>query len=298
MSKIDLHMHSENSDDGDFSASVLADMAMDAGLLTFSIADHNNVNSIAAADDYCRDKDIEFIPAVELDCMFRGRVYHLLGYGIHYADKVYRDIWDDILGQEQHASRERVRLAREIGLEFLDEDIEALSKWGVIGGEMIGEAAMKYDADKKNPLLQPYYEGGARSDNPYVNFWWDFCSQGKPVYSEVEFMPFEQAVATIDSTGGVTVLAHPGNNVKEDMALLDAVMACGVKGVEAFSSYHNPEQNNIYKNYALEHGYLLTCGSDFHGKNKPAISMGSVDSQGMDDAMLDALHNAIKQMNP
>jgi len=289
-------MHSGFSDDGELSARELTDRAVAAGLAAFAIADHNNVNAIGEAVDYCRGKDIELIPAVELDCMFLGRVYHLLGYGIDHRAKAFKDIWDDVIGQEQEASRKRVRLARELGIEFLDEDIEALSKWGMVGGEMIAEAAMKYDTQHKNPLLQPYYEGGGRSDNPYVNFWWDFCSQGKPIYSAVEFISMEEAVETIDSAGGVTILAHPGNNVKEDMELLDKVMALSIKGLEAFSSYHSAAQNCLYRDYAVKNGLLMTCGSDFHGKTKPAIAMGSVDSQGMDDEMLFALRTAMENM--
>jgi hypothetical protein len=40
----------------------------------------------------------------------------------------------------------------------------------------------------------------------------------------------------------------------------------------------------------------MTCGSDFHGKTKPAIAMAAVDSQGMDDEMLFALRTAMENM--
>lgn len=43
---------------------------------------------------------------------------------------------------------------------------------------MIAEAAMKFDKNHVNSLLMLYYENASRSDNPYVNFYWDFCAQG------------------------------------------------------------------------------------------------------------------------
>jgi DNA polymerase III alpha subunit len=179
MSKIDLHMHSGFSDDGELSARELTDRAVAAGLAAFAIADHNNVNAIGDAVDYCRGKDIELIPAVELDCMFLGRVYHLLGYGIDHRAKAFKDIWDDVIGQEQEASRKRVRLARELGIEFLDEDIEALSKWGMVGGEMIAEAAMKYDTQHKKPAATALLRGRRAQRQPLRELLVGFLQPGQ-----------------------------------------------------------------------------------------------------------------------
>ena len=111
--------------------------------------------------------------------------------------------------QEQDASKKRMKLVRELGIEFSDEVIESLSRNGVVNGEMIAEAAMLYDKERKNPLLQPYYENGYRSDNPYVNFYWDYCSKGKPAYAEVKYITLKEAIEVIEKSGGVPVLAHP-----------------------------------------------------------------------------------------
>lgn len=32
--------------------------------------------------------------------------------------------------------------------------------------------------------------------------------------------------------------------------------------------------NRYYAEFAADHGLLITCGSDFHGKHKPSIRMG------------------------
>lgn len=269
-----MHIHSFYSDDGEYTPEELVELCVEKGLRYFSIADHNCTDGIEEAVLYCRGKDIRIIPAVELDCTFNGTGLHLLGYGIDYRNPVFSVLHGDIVSQEREASKKRMKLVRQLGIDFSDEVIASLSRNGVITGEMLAEAAMRFDRNHENPLLKPYYDNGSRSDNPYVNFYWDFCAQGKPAYAEVKFISLHEAARIIEETGGVPVLAHPGNNIKEDAEKLQAVVSCGVRGIEAYSSYHDEKQTALYKKFAEKRGLLVTCGSDFHGKTKPSVAIG------------------------
>ena len=280
MVDIDLHIHSYYSDDGEFSPEKLADFCILSNVKTFSVTDHNNTKAIPFLLDYCKDKDINFVPGIEIDCIHEGRQLHLLGYGIDHTDPAYEQLWADCLYKQIEASEKRAELVRRLGIEFLDSSAESLSVTGIITGEIIAEAAFEYDEEKTKPLLQPYYEGGARSDNPFVNFYWDFCSQGKPAYVPVEFISLDEAISIISRSGGRSVLAHPGNNVGEDGRFLDSIISCGVDGIEAFSTYHTQAQSDYYCNYAQRNDLLITCGSDFHGKTKPKIKIGNIDCRG------------------
>ncbi|WP_326513534.1 PHP domain-containing protein [Clostridium intestinale] len=293
MRYIDLHMHSFYSDDGEFSPKELVDLCVGKGIKYFSIADHNSVKGIKEAKEYCKDKEINIIPAVELDCTIDGVNLHVLGYGIDYNNDVFDRIEEDIIKQEQGASKKRMKLIRELGIDFSDEVIKKLSKNGVVNGEMIAEAAMEFDKHKKNLLLQPYYENGNRSDNPYVNFYWDYCAQGKPAYAEVKYISLEKAIEVIKTSGGIPVLAHPGNNVKEKHSLLESIRVCGIEGIEVYSSYHSKEQVEYYKEYAMKNKLILTCGSDFHGKTKPSIAIGSTDCENKEN---DIISEIIKEV--
>lgn len=286
MSYIDLHMHSIYSNDGEFEPKELVDQCLERKVKYFSIADHNCVRGIHEAKLYCRDKDIEIIPAVELDCVYDGINLHVLGYGIDYESPVFNKIEENIILQEQTASQKRIKLIRDLGIDFSDETIADLSKNGIVTGEMIAEAAMQFDKEHTNPLLKPYYEHGYRSDNPYVNFYWDYCAQGKPAYAEVKFISLQEAIKVIEENGGVPVLAHPGNNIKENSALLEDIIGCSVKGIEVYSSYHSERQMLFYKEFALKHKLLLTCGSDFHGKTKPSISIGGSNCENNEEGIM------------
>lgn len=293
MSSIDLHMHSNCSDDGEFKPQELVDLCLKNEIKYFSIADHNSINGIKEAKEYCIGKDIEIIPAIELDCTIDKVNLHVLGYGINYEKQIFHEIEENIIEQEQSASKKRMKLIRELGIDFSDEVIASLSRNGVVNGEMIAEAAMEFDKEHKNSLLRPYYENGARSDNPYVNFYWDYCAQGRQAYAEVKFISLKEAIKIIQESGGIPVLAHPGNNVKEDIKLLNDIISCGIKGIEIYSSYHSKEQVEFYKEFALKHKLLLTCGSDFHGKTKPSISIGGTDCENNEELIISELKEII-----
>lgn len=289
MSYIDLHMHSYYSDDGEFEPKQLIDLCLEKNIKYFSIADHNSVRGIKEAKEYCVGKNINIIPAIELDCTFNEINLHVLGHGIDCDKTVFYDIEDNIIKQEQFASKKRMKLVKELGIDFSDEVINSLSRNGVVNGEMIAEAAMKFDKNHENPLLMPYYENGSRSDNPYVNFYWDYCAQGKAAYAEVSFISLQEAINIIEESGGIPILAHPGNNIKENINLLKQIISCGIKGIEVYSSYHSKEQVEFYKKFSLKHKLLLTCGSDFHGKTKPSIVIGGTDCEGIEDKIISQL---------
>jgi hypothetical protein len=57
-------------------------------------------------------------------------------------------------------------------------------------------------------------------------------------------------------------------------AMLPSICARGIKGLEAYSSYHSPEENAYYAGEAKKLKCFVTGGSDFHGKAKPQVKMG------------------------
>jgi hypothetical protein len=117
--------------------------------------------------------------------------------------------------------------------------------------------------------------GGFRSDMPYINFVRDYFIQGRPAYVKIEFIPFRDAVNLIRKHGGIPVIAHPGANLRNQEEVILDLLDEGAGGLEAFSNYHDPGQIVYFAEIAIKKRVLLTCGSDFHGKNKPLIKPGS-----------------------
>lgn len=273
-SYVDLHMHTMYSDDGQFSPADLVDMCKEAGVKVMAIADHNSVKAIEEAKEYAESLGMTYIPGIEIDCTYKGINLHVVGYGIDYTNPIFNQLGENIETQELACSAKKIELTNTLGFEVTKEQLDQLSSNGVYTGEMFGEVLLNDSRYTEHELLKPYREGGTRSDNPYVNFYWDFYSQGHPCYTEVKFPSLEETVKIINDNGGVAVLAHPGNNLKGNFEIFDEMVKVGIQGVECFSNYHSKETNEYFYNKAKELDILFTCGSDFHGKTKPSIFLG------------------------
>lgn len=272
-SYIDLHMHSMYSDDGEYTPTQLVDMCHETGVKIMAIADHNWVKANEEAKKHADELGMTYIPAIEIDCTYKGVNLHVLGYGIDNQE-VFNQLGEDIEKQEIACSMKKLELTNALGFDLKKEQLDALSTNGVYTGEMFGEALLNDSRYEDHELLKPYRQGGERSDNPYVNFYWDYYAQGKPCYTEIHFPTLEETIQLIHQHGGVALLAHPGNNLKGQFELFDEMVALGLDGVECFSSYHTTETNEYFYNKAKELNVLYTCGSDFHGKTKPSIHLG------------------------
>lgn len=275
MKKIDLHIHSNFSDDGELTPEEIIDKAIQNSMDIISITDHNSVKANSIALDYVKNKKIKYIPGVEIDCQYNGLNLHLLGYDFDFNKGCFLELEENILMQEKKAGLKRIEKIKEITNLYLDkEEVLRKANNGIVTGEVICEVLLEDSRNDDSEILKPYRYGGKRSDMPFVNFYWDYFSQGKPAYVHVEFISLSEAIKMIKENGGIAIIAHPGNNLKHNRNLIDELISEGVDGIEVFSSYHTSEDTDFFYNKALESKIFLSCGSDFHGKNKPNIDIG------------------------
>lgn len=292
---IDLHMHSKYSDDGEFTPRQLVDLCRRAGIKIMSITDHNCVKANTEAAKEAAKSGIEYIPGIEIDCSFQGVDLHVLGYGISVDSIDFERLEENIARQNALASRERWRLIQQLGFEVSEAELDAVAHAGLGGsiwtGEVFAEVLLGKPEYFDHRLLKPYRPGGLRSDNPYVNFYWDFCAQGKPCYVELQLPGLEQVISIIHENSGLAVLAHPGHNLAGKFDLLNDLIPLGLDGIEACSSYHDEECIRELYQWAQANRLLVTGGSDYHGKTKPAIFLGEYGRCISDQRMEEALHS-------
>ena len=278
MNYIDLHMHSIYSDDGEFTPVELVKMCHQAGIRIMAISDHNCAKANKEAEQEAARLNIRYIPAIEIDCKYQDLDLHLLGYHIQYKSPDFEEVENNIRRQGKKTSSEGLRLTRQLGFDITEDELNAVSEngyWkGIWAGEMYAEVLLGKPEYQDNEMLRPYRAGGSRSDNPFVNFYWDYYSQGKPCYVKVDFPSLKDTISLVKDNGGKAVLAHPGNNLKNRFELFDDIVKLGIDGVEAFSSYHDRSSAEYFFGEAQKRRLLITCGSDFHGKTKPSIRLG------------------------
>lgn len=80
---VDLHIHS-NESDGELTALEILKQAKERNLKYISICDHNTIDTYRNTNILSNDI---VIPAVEFDCVYKGCLMHILGYGINIDDK-------------------------------------------------------------------------------------------------------------------------------------------------------------------------------------------------------------------
>ena len=275
---IDLHMHSAFSDDGEFSPTDLVRQCKEAGVKIMSITDHNCAKANVEAKKEASKHGVKYISGIEIDCAFQGVNLHLLGYGIDETDIEFERLEAQSLAGERKATRERLALTRRLGFEISEQELNRISNFddgvGYWTGEVFAEVLLEKSELYDHEMLLPYRVNGERGDNPFVNFYWDYYSQGKPCYVKIDFPQLEDVIKIIQKSGGKAVLAHPGNNLKGRFELFDEIVKVGIDGVEVFCSYHNKEIAEYFHEQAKKHSLIITCGSDYHGKTKPAVKLG------------------------
>lgn len=293
MEKLDLHIHSAYSDDGEFTVKKIMELCQQSNIKYMSITDHNTVKAIPEALALGTQMDIQVIAGVELDCSYMGWNFHLLGYHFDYTRPVFAEIEQHILEQEQNAAEQKIELIKKAtGVPLCTEEVLNAADNGIVTGELIAEILLKKENASQYTALLPYLPGNMRSVNPYVNFYWDYFAQGKPAYVPIEYITIREAIDLIHAAGGIVVLAHPGQNLQHEYSLLQDFITAGIDGIEAYSSYHGRVASAVFDDLAVENNLLVTCGSDFHGKTKPGISLCCHNAEEKISSIITALKDA------
>jgi len=274
MNKIDLHIHSKHSNDGEFGIKDIIKKCINTNVDVISITDHNSIEGIDEANLICQGKGINFIPGIEIDCCYKGIDLHLLGYNIDWKNNDFKELEKSFNKKVMDSFPEMIQNLGKCGINVNANEVVEKSGGKPPCGELIAEVLLtnkKYHSNKK---LLPYMEGGNRSDMPYINFYHDFFAQGKAAYVKINYMSYSDAIDLVRSNGGTPIIAHPGVNLKRKEELINELLDNGASGMEVFNNYHSSDQIEYFANLAQQGNYLMTCGSDFHGKNKPLIHVG------------------------
>lgn len=274
MNNFDLHMHSCNSSDGEFTPKQLIEMGSDVGLKYMALCDHDEVCGVPEMQKYGEKAGIHVIPGIECSTLLEGQDVHLLGYGIDIENEYFKHLGEYTRKLSQEAFHTRVeKLRNKYGLEIDEEqvlrDSHGQNPWFLMLTQIFNNPEYQSIPDFKE-----YIPGGKRSDPAPVNFFWDRCQKGSDLYVYVANPDFCESVKKIHEAGGIAVVAHPFKTFYKNDDLLQKALDAGIDGMEVFSNYHEEKHREFYKKFAEDHNLLITCGSDFHGEKKPSIKMG------------------------
>lgn len=274
--RVDLHIHSSNSSDGDFSPVALLQMARENGLRAISISDHDTVGAYPDALEWSDRLDVELIPSVELTTLFDGREFHLLLPFVRWDSRTLERILATVTRARMAEAKERVARLRELGFDIDWDEVILKTKGGPPLGVSIAQILIDKGRKEKLPSLKKYYEGTNRLFAPYF-FYKDYFLEDGPAFVPKRTASLLEVLDLLARDGAAPVLAHPGayfeRATREDLAVLKER---GLVGLEVYSSYHDPDQTRFYRAAAEELDLIATAGSDFHGRIKPHVIFGQL----------------------
>ena len=274
--RVDLHIHSSNSSDGDFSPFELLRMAKQKGLRAISISDHDTVGAYPEALERSQGLGVELIPSVELTTLFEGREFHLLLPFVQWESRVLRRILTTVTEARMEEAKERVAKLQGLGFDISWDEVILQTRGGPPLGVSIAQILIDKGRKEKTPALQKYYEGANLLFAPYI-FYRDYFLQEGPAFVPKRTVSLLEVLDVVSGDGAVPVLAHPGayfeRATREDLVALEER---GLAGLEVYSTYHEPDQVQSYRALAEELGLVVTAGSDFHGRIKPQVVFGQL----------------------
>lgn len=260
MDYIDLHVHSTASD-GTVSPSQVVRLASSAALRAIALTDHDTVTGVGEALRAGESFGVRVIPGIEVSSLYQGREIHILGLFVDHRDPGLLE------------SLEAFRRIRQQRNDAILSNLEAagihLTFEAITGGEPNTVITRAHLARALTSL--GYASSMDRAFKRYLKPGGPFCPPKKAPSPE-------EVLSILLKNGAFVSLAHPclyNLGDQEIYALALRLASLGMEGIEVYHSSHNPCQTKKLLALAGELGLLPTGGSDFHGANKPDVSMGT-----------------------
>ncbi|MGI6606620.1 MAG: PHP domain-containing protein [Peptococcia bacterium] len=270
---VDLHIHTNASSDGQYTAQEIVEMAQKIGLETIAITDHDSVAAVEAGMMWGAKYKLEVIPGCELFSLYKERTLHILGYYIDPLNPELQDICQRAAEDRTKQIDRQIEVLRAGGYYLEKEKVLGLSPGNPPLYSNYVEAIFEDERNKNNQIVKEYKQ----KSMGIIDFCHDFMCLGKIFYISQYIPDAELVLKVIQQSGGVPVLAHPAINLKkDDYQILDELVEMGLVGLEVYTSHHTPEDEQFYASICREKGLIYTCGSDFHGFYKPHVKMGDI----------------------
>jgi len=266
----DLHLHTIASD-GTRTIDEVVRAAKACALQAIAITDHDVVAD-ELTSRVTERHGVEVITGVEIKAMFGvgdGAVAgEILAYFIDPAAGKLKEMLDALETSRISRMKQMVDLCREhAGADITFEEVRAVAQGNI----------------RRPHLARVLIDKGVVGS--FEEAFGELLVKGKPCYSAIDKPFYVDVIEAVHDAGGVTSLAHPClMKVPDWDPFLDDVKKAGLDGLEVFYPYRaaNGEARglsidpSLLKANAKKRGFLLTGGSDDHGRDSTKESLGSI----------------------
>jgi len=274
---IDLHIHSNFSEDADLPVEEIFILAQKLKISAISITDHDSIKSINNANSISNKYPVEYIPAVEITTILPqdGSQQHIIGYFVDENNSNLIEVLKKITGYRLLIAKKRIEALKNIGFFLNEEKIWKTSENRALTATSIMLEIFNNEKNLNNLQLHDFLYGN-KKENKMSFFYKEFFMEGKLAYVPFQSISAKEAIEIIIKAGGIPVLAHPKFVKKREW--LEIIKKYGIQGIEAISTYHNKEDVIFFIEFAKKNNLLITAGSDFHGPtSKPNVKIGGIE---------------------
>ena len=253
MVKIDLHMHSNHSD-GEFSPKELVEIVSKKGIKLMAITDHDKATANKEAEEYAKEKNIEYVHGIEITTTPPEGVkeLHIVGLFIDSENEEIKAIPER---HEKYAIETAKRIIEK--LNNLEYDISFEELVEETNGEHFGRPFIAKILMKKYP--EKFQERSHVFDEL-------LGKQGK-AFVMPKGTELDEAIKIIHNAGGIAIVAHPWYLGKNMLEILERFISLGGDGIELDYTPKDsiPENTReILEKFVKENNLIISGGTDFH----------------------------------
>lgn len=259
--RVDLHTHTCASDGTDTPAQ-LVENARKAGLAAVAITDHDTLSGLDEAQRTAAQfNDIEFVRGVEVSTGTDQGEMHIVGL---WVPKDCEPLENALAAMRARRGERNQRILEKLAT--LDIHLTMEDVLREAGGESVGRPHIA-----RALITKGYVKTITEAFDKYLG------STGK-AYLPKDVMNPEEAVSVMSRIGCSVFIAHPMLKPYPPGWIDEFVkrlLPFGLCGIEAWHSEHTEADSRAVIALARRFHLCVSGGSDYHGKNKPRIQLGT-----------------------
>lgn len=275
---IDMHIHT-NFSDGSENVEKVLQIAEKQKLDCISITDHNTAKAYEKLEsiDIKKYYSGNIVKGIELNTIVEGIGIELLGYGIDYniMNQETPKLYITKKEKNEYELKELSNICKKINAKMDEDFLEKYdSKKYIYASEYIHNKLVENKENRK------YFTCDESWKNPN-DFYRKEMSNKKSVFyiDSTKIIPsIEKVIELIKKAGGLVFVPHIyiyGENSEKIFKVLTEKYKNDIDGFECFYSKFTKEQTQFILEYCTKNNYFISGGSDYHGKIKPNVEIGT-----------------------
>ncbi len=268
MHGVDLHTHS-NISDGTLSPAELVAAAIQQGIHTLALTDHDSMDGVALARQAAQGQALEIMSGVEISSQW-SRPATQKSYSVHVVALNMQNSapLQALLEQQKQIRAERAKQICDLLTPLIGQDIY---------NDVLLKVEGVADRITRTHIAKTLQEKGivTRVQQAFDKY----IKEGKKAYVKFDGLSLEDTIRVIHDSQGFAVLAHPtrydlsATNIRY---LIEIFAKYGGDAVELPPNIDPASTRQMVDRLIAEHGLKVSVGSDFHGENMPWIKLGNI----------------------